>query len=198
MTTIEVDTPGGPAALDITGPAKPKSLLALTHGANGSMNAPDLYAVRDAAVGAGIAVALVRQAFAVAGRRTPPKPDLQDPAWVAAIEGLRAQRGFKGLPLYVGGRSNGARVACRTAKELDATGVVCLAFPVHPPGKPEKSRLGELDGSGVRTLVVQGDRDAFGMPPGGDYTLVVVSGADHSLKKDTAAVARTVVDFILG
>jgi predicted alpha/beta-hydrolase family hydrolase len=194
---VELETPAGPARADLTLPAeKPKALLALTHGANGSMNAPDLHAVRDAAIEAGFAVALVSQAFAVAGRRTPPKPVLQDPAWVAAIQGLQRQRGLKGLPLYLGGRSNGARVACRTAKELEAAGVVCLAFPVHPPGKPENSRLGELDDAGVPTLVVQGDRDPFGMPPGGNYGLVVIPGGDHGLKKDLPAIARAVLAFL--
>jgi predicted alpha/beta-hydrolase family hydrolase len=145
----------------------------------------------------GVAVALVEQPFVVAGRRTPPAPAVQDEAWVALVAALRRRRGLGDVPLIVGGRSNGARVACRTALASGAVAVVALAFPVHPPGKPEISRLDELDGAGVPVLVVQGDRDAFGMPPRGRRRkIVVVPGGDHSLKRDPAAVAAAVRAFV--
>ncbi|HEU5265427.1 MAG TPA: alpha/beta family hydrolase, partial [Jatrophihabitans sp.] len=113
------------------------------------------------------------------------------------VAGLRRRRGFGPLPLVVGGRSNGARVACRTALASGAQAVVALAFPLHPPGRPENSRLAELDAAGVPVLVVQGERDPFGMPPAGaGREIVVVPGADHALRRDTAAIAEVVVGFV--
>jgi predicted alpha/beta-hydrolase family hydrolase len=111
------------------------------------------------------------------------------------IEQLRGEH-LHGLPLVAGGRSSGARVACRTAQDTGALGVLCLAFPVHPPGRPEKTRLPELDGAGVPTLVVQGDRDPFGMPPEGPGRTVVVLEGDHGLKKEHARLREAVSDWL--
>jgi predicted alpha/beta-hydrolase family hydrolase len=177
----------------------PAALLALGHGAGGGVDAPDLRAVRSAALAAGLAVARVTQPYRVAGRRAPaPAPHL-DEAWTAVLAGLRAdpdRPALAGLPLVVGGRSSGARVACRTAAGLGAAGVVALAFPLHPPGRPERSRLDELDGA-VPTLVVNGDRDPFGVPPERPgVTVVVRPGERHDLRADPAAVAEAVLDFL--
>jgi predicted alpha/beta-hydrolase family hydrolase len=198
-TTLAVETPAGPAQVELTRPRHARALLVLGHGAGGGVTAPDLLAVHDAAVAADVAVARVVQPYRVAGRRTPPAPKVLDPAWQAAVAAVRAGRGLGSVPLFVGGRSSGARVACRTADVLAAAGVVALAFPLHPPGRPEVTRLDELIAPSVPTLVVQGDRDAFGMPPADAVTrLVVVPGADHALKRDPAAVATAVLDFVTG
>lgn len=196
-TTFELPTPAGPALAELDAPRGAGSLLVLTHGASGGTGTADLRAVRDLATRSGIAVALLTQPFVVAGRRSPPQPAAQDAAWLAALAGLRRRKALSALPLVVGGRSNGARVACRTAGECGALGVVALAFPVHPPGKPANTRLPELDGVAVPVLVVQGARDPFGMPPPATgREVVVVPGADHALRRDTAAVAEAVVGFV--
>ena len=196
----EIRTPSGPAIVTIDRPREPATaLLVLTHGARGGVESTDLVAVRGAALKAGIAVARVLQPYRVAGRRSPAAPAKQDEAWLAVVAALRRRRTLASLPIVVGGRSNGARVACRTALESNAVGVVALAFPLHPPGRPENTRLPELDGAGVPVLVVQGDRDPFGMPPEGpDRELVVIAGADHSLKRELPRVAETVVQFVRG
>ena len=134
----------------------------LTHGSAGGVDAPDLLAVRDAALAAGAVVARVTQPFRLAGARAPGSAARQDEAWEAVLGELRAR--WPGLPLVQGGRSNGARVACRTAEAVGAVAAVALAFPLHPPGRPEKSRAGELREAGVDVLVVNGDRDPFGVP----------------------------------
>jgi uncharacterized protein len=199
---IEVETPRGTAAVDLalpTGGAGPFGLLALGHGAGGSVDAPDLVAVRRAVLDAGLAVAGITQPYRVAGRRTPPPASHLDQAWTVVLAALRAdpQRpALARVPLIVGGRSSGARVACRTAAATGAAAVVALAFPLHPPGKPERSRAGELPAD-VPTLVVNGDRDPFGVPAAGPgVTVVVRPGERHDLKRDPAAVAGTVVDFL--
>jgi predicted alpha/beta-hydrolase family hydrolase len=157
--------------------------------------APDLVAARDAALGEGVSVALVEQPYRVAGRRAPAPAGQLDAAWLAVVEHLAADQ-FDGLPLVVGGRSAGARVACRTAAELDAVGVLCLAFPVHPPGRPEKSRLAELDAVEAPTLVIQGERDPFGIPPPRPRREVVLVPGDHSLKAGLGAVGGAVQDWL--
>jgi uncharacterized protein len=183
--------------VDLDRPRSPSGLLVLTHGAAGGVASVDVLAVRDSAIANGIAVALVTQPFRVAGRSSPPKPEVQDTAWIALLSALRKRRGLAVLPMVVGGRSNGARVACRTATAVGAAGVVALAFPVHPPGQPEKSRLAELARPTVPVLVVQGDRDPFGMPPRArGRRIVVIPGADHGLRKDVATTARAVVGFV--
>ncbi|HET8588243.1 MAG TPA: alpha/beta family hydrolase, partial [Nakamurella sp.] len=162
-----LDTPAGPARIDLDRPSgKVRGLLVLGHGAGGGVDAADLLAVRDAAIALDIAVARVTQPYRVAGRRAPAPASRLDEAWIAAVAAVRRRRGLSGLPVVVGGRSSGARVACRTAAACGADAVLALAFPVHPPGKPDKSRLDELDHVTVPVLVVQGDRDPFGMPPG--------------------------------
>lgn len=194
---LEVATPTGPAWLDLDRPrGRPRGLLAFGHGAGGGVDTPDLLAVRDTARSAGFAVVRITQPYRTAGRRAPAPAAHLDAAWLAAVAALRRHRGLGTVPLLVGGRSSGARVACRTATATGAIAVVALAFPVHPPGQPEKSRLAELFLPTVPVLVVQGDRDAFGLPAGIEE-LVVIAGADHSLKRDPPAVARAVVDFAL-
>jgi predicted alpha/beta-hydrolase family hydrolase len=169
----------------------------LGHGAGGGIDAPDLRAAARAAHDTGFSVALVEQPYRVAGRRSQAPAKQLDAAWVAVIEQLREGK-LADLPLIAGGRSAGARVACRTAAEVGAVAVLCLAFPVHPPGKaddPSKSRLGELDAVTVPVLVVQGESDPFGMPPAGrDRTVIRVPG-NHSLR-DTGAVAAAVAEWL--
>jgi predicted alpha/beta-hydrolase family hydrolase len=196
-TRAEIDTPSGPAWVDLDLPvAAPKLLVVLGHGAGGGVEALDLIAVRDAAVAAGIATARVTQPYRVAGRRAPvPAPRL-DEAWIAVLAHLR--EAHPALALVAGGRSSGARVACRTAAAVGAVAVVALAFPVHPPGRPDSDRLDELALPRVPVLVVQGDRDPFGQPPRRrGRRVVMIPGADHSLKKDTGAVAEAVTGFLL-
>jgi predicted alpha/beta-hydrolase family hydrolase len=191
---LNIDTPAGVAwaDVDLTGDGR---MLVLGHGAGGSVDSPDLLAIRAAALAAGIAVARITQPYRVQGKRAPAAAPRLDAAWRAVVTALR--EGFHPHRLIVGGRSSGARVACRTAAATEADAVVALAFPLHPPGRPEKSRLDELELPTVPVLVVQGDRDAFGMPPAGrGRTIVIIDGADHSLKKNTAATARAVVAFV--
>jgi uncharacterized protein len=201
--TFPVQTPRGEARVELTvpgaGACAPSALLTLGHGAGGRVETPDLDAVRRAALDAGLAVARITQPYRVAGRRAPaPAPQL-DEAWTAVIASLRAdpeRLALAEVPLVVGGRSSGARVACRTAPATGAAGVVALAFPLHPPGKPERSRAAEL-ATGVPTLVVNGDRDPFGVPPAGPgVTVVVRPGERHDLKRDPVAVADAVVSFL--
>jgi predicted alpha/beta-hydrolase family hydrolase len=195
---VELDTPGGPGVAEIDRPTgAAHALLVLTHGAGGGVDAADLKAVRLAAVAAGIAAVGLTQPYRVAGRRTPPVPGRQDEAWLAALAALRKRPPLSGLPLVVGGRSNGARVAARTAPVAGAVGVVALAYPLHPPGRPDNTRLPELDAAGVPVLVVQGERDPFGMPPAGpDRDVLVIPGADHSLKRELPKIAEAVTAFV--
>ena len=190
---IVVETPRGPAVASVSGPSGPVlGLLVLGHGAGGGVDAADLVAVRDAAVAAGVRVALVTQPYRVAGRRAPAPAGHLDEAWSEVVGALRVP----GTPLIVGGRSSGARVACRTAATLGAAGVLALAFPLHPPGRPEKSRAAELPVT-VPTLVINGDRDPFGVPePGGMVEVVVRPGAVHDLRKDLPATVEAAVGWL--
>jgi predicted alpha/beta-hydrolase family hydrolase len=173
----------------------PKGALVLGHGAAGGVGTRDLAAATDVARSEGFGVALVEQPYVVAGKRSPaPAPKL-DEAWTAVVEHLRAGE-LGSLPLVVGGRSAGARVACRTAAQSGAIGVLCLAFPLHPPGRPEKTRQPELDEVQVPTLVVQGDSDPFGMPAAGPNRKVVTVPGNHSLKADLEGVAVAVRDWL--
>ncbi|GAA5050394.1 alpha/beta hydrolase [Thermocatellispora tengchongensis] len=188
-------TAHGPAAVELDEVAEPRLLLVLTHGSAGGVDAPDLLAVRDAALKAGMAVARVTQPFRLAGRRAPGPAARQDEAWAEIVAAVRAR--FPGVPLAQGGRSNGARVACRTAVAVGADWVVALAFPLHPPGRPERSRADELRGAGVDVLVVNGDRDPFGVPDAADAArLVVLPGEGHDLKKDPARVGEVVTEVV--
>lgn len=190
-----MESPSGRARVNLHAADRPRAGLVLGHGAGGGVEAPDLVAVREAALAEGVSVGLVEQPYRVAGRRSPASTSQLDAAWLAVVSRLR-ERELHGLPLLVGGRSLGARVACRTAALTDAVAVVCLAFPLQPPQRsglpPRPSRLAELDGVSVPTLVVQGVRDPFGMPPAGRQRTVVEVTGDHSLKQDLPAVAAAV------
>lgn len=244
---MDIATSHGPARAELAVPSGPSAsgpspfLLVLTHGAGGSVNAPDLLAVRDAALRAGGATALVTQPYRIRGARAPGPPARQDEAWREIIAFLRAGPWSgpwsgpeevplsPGTPLIVGGRSNGARVACRTAAAVRARGVVALAFPLRPPGRraaagsadtadpPARAaelraaagsagsrnpptRAAELraaaDG-GARVLVVNGDRDPFGIPdPEDAICVVVLKGESHALSRNPAAVAEAVADWL--
>ena len=178
-------------------PPMPRGALVLGHGAGGGVAAPDLVAVAEVARAERFSVALVEQPYRVAGRRSPAPAHQLDTAWAAVVEQLQGGE-LRGLPLIVGGRSAGARVACRTAAESGAVAVLCLAFPLHPPGRPEKTRQAELDAVELPTLVVQGDRDQFGMPAASPAGSVVTVPGNHGLKTDLEAVAAAVRDWLRG
>jgi predicted alpha/beta-hydrolase family hydrolase len=197
-TALEVETPSGPARAHLHGVEAPRAAIVLGYGAGGAAEPPDLLAARDAAQAERISVAFVEQPYRVAGRRSPPRGPQLDAAWLAVIEHLRRAE-LAGLPLIVGGRSLGGRVACRTAAEAEAVAVLCLAFPLQPParaGKPPVSRLDELDAVTVPTLVVQGERDRFGLPPPGPAREVVTVAGDHGLKADPEAVSAAVRSWL--
>jgi uncharacterized protein len=192
ITAVDIETPHGPARATLHEATNARAALVLGHGAGGSIDSADLVAATEAALAQHVTVALVEQPYLVAGRRSAaPAPQL-DTAWKAVIEQLP----LGGLPLIAGGRSAGARVACRTAQETKAAAVLCLAFPVHPPGKPEKSRLDELDAVEVPVLVVQGTSDPFGMPPDAAGREVIRVPGNHSLAKSRDAVATAVGDWL--
>jgi predicted alpha/beta-hydrolase family hydrolase len=198
VDTIEIETPHGPARVHLDPAAKPAGTLALGHGAGGGVEAVDIVAAAEVARAAGFTVALVEQPYRVAGRRSPAPARQLDAAWEAVIDGLR-ERDLLAAPLVVGGRSAGARVACRTAAAVGADAVLCLAFPVHPPGKaddPSKSRQGELDAVELPTLVVQGESDPFGMPTAGPNREVVTVAGNHGLKADLPAIGEAVTAWL--
>ena len=192
MTALEIDTPHGLGRAHLHEVKDPRGALVLGHGAGGGVEAPDLVAAQRSAISERLTVALVEQPYKVAGRRAPPRAPQLDAAWTAIVDELRAGL-LAGLPLIVGGRSMGGRVACRTAEALAAAAVLCLAFPLEPPGrKQSQNRLPELDAVTVPTLVVQGERDPFGMPPPGPNRKVVKVPGNHSLKADPDAVSEAV------
>ena len=164
--------------------------LVLGHGAGGGVESADLAGAASAASAAGLTVALVEQPYRVAGRRSPAPAAQLDTDWISVVRQLDFD-----VPLIAGGRSSGARVACRTSAELGAAAVLCLAFPLHPPGRPEKSRLDELESVAVPVLVVQGERDPFGMPPEGPGRTVVRVPGTHSLRNG-GAVEEAVAAFL--
>ncbi|MEV6327081.1 alpha/beta family hydrolase [Streptomyces sp. NPDC051909] len=181
MTKTEiVPTDAGNARITWHSARKPWTVLAVSHGAGGGIEARDLVALAGALPAEGVSVALVEQPWRVAGKKVAPAPKTLDTGW----RGLWPALAAPGLPVIAGGRSAGARVACRTAGELGASAVLALSFPLHPPGRPERSRADELLGAGVPTLVVQGGNDPFGKPaefPAGPHTLAEVPYADHGL-----------------
>lgn len=195
MGALEVETPHGPAAVHLRCAERPLGALVLGHGAGGGVSARDLTATAEAALAARASVALVEQPYRVAGRRAPAPARQLDAAWLAVVQHLRAGA-LAGLPLVVGGRSLGARVACRTASDAGAAAVLCLAFPLQPPrragSRPAASRLDELEAVEVPVLVVQGAHDPFGVPPAARGRTVVQVAADHSLRTDLERVAETV------
>ncbi|MPV38682.1 alpha/beta hydrolase family protein [Georgenia subflava] len=194
--TVELSTPHGPARAHLTEVTGARAALMLGHGAGGGVGAKDLVATAQVAEALGISVALVEQPYRVAGRRAPAPARQLDAAWTA-VAGHLTPGPFAGLPLVTGGRSSGARVACRTAGAVGAVAVVCLAFPLQPPGRAERpSRLPELDGAGVPTLVVQGAKDPFGMPPGGPGRTVVVVEGDHSLSQDLPSLRSALTEWL--
>jgi predicted alpha/beta-hydrolase family hydrolase len=192
---IEIETPHGQANVHLHRVDEPRAALALGHGAAGGVTTPDLVAVTEVARSEGLTVALVEQPYRVAGRRSPAPVHQLDVAWIAVIEHLVAGE-LRGLPLIVGGRSLGGRVACRTADATGAVAVLCLAFPLQPPRRSSRpvpaSRLPELDQVRVPTLVVQGEKDPFGMPPPAANRTVVQVPGNHSLRTDPQAVADAV------
>jgi uncharacterized protein len=198
MRRVEIMTAEGAALAEVAGPAdgaadgaaKPSFLLVLTHGSGGKVATPDVLAVRDAGLRLGAVTALVTQPYRVKGQRAPGNADRQDAAWGEVISALQESIGA-GLPLIQGGRSNGARVACRTAQATGARGVIALAFPLHPPGRPERSRAAELAMAGTDVLVINGRNDPFGIPRrAAGRRLVVLDGETHALSRHPEAVGR--------
>jgi predicted alpha/beta-hydrolase family hydrolase len=203
-TRAEVDTPMGPARVHLSRPAQVRGLLVLTHGAGGSLRAPELVLLEQVLPGQGWAVALVEQAWVLSGRTLPPQPPTQDPAWLPVVASLRSGRRRLPGPVVVGGKSNGARVACRTAHESGADAVLCLSFPLHPPGRPEVSRAQELRAPlphGIRLHVVQGDKDPFGTPAEvraelPDPAMVTGAVGAHAFPKKPMDVLAAVQGFL--
>jgi predicted alpha/beta-hydrolase family hydrolase len=187
-----LETPHGPAQVHLNLVEGASRVLVLGHGAGGGVGAPDLKSATETALGAGVSVVLVEQPYRVAGRKSPaPAPQL-DAAWISVC----AQLPIEGLTLLVGGRSSGARVACRTAGAVGAAGVLCLAFPLHPPGRPEKTRLPELEAVTAPVLIVQGESDPFGMPPEAPGRTVVRLRGNHSLRSDINGLRAAVKQFL--
>jgi uncharacterized protein len=201
LTVLPVDTRHGRAKAHLQLAREPRGALVLGHGAGGGVASKDLVAVMEVAFSEAVSVALVEQPYRVAGRRSPAPAGHLDAAWSTVVDRLR-EDDLEGLPLVVGGRSLGARVACRTAEATGAIGVICLAFPLQPPRRsaatPARSRLSELDGVTVPTLVVQGVRDPFGIPPAAELRTVVQVPGDHSLRAGLDAVAAAVRAWLPG
>ena len=191
MEQREIDTPHGPARAHLSPVQSPRALLVLGHGAGGGVTAPDLVTAAEEAIATGVSVALVEQPYRVAGRKSPAPAHQLDAAWLAVVRALRGEE-----PVLCGGRSSGARVACRTAGETGAAGVLCLAFPLHPPGRPEKTRLAELEAVEVPVLIVQGESDPFGMPPEAPDREVVRLRGDHGLKSDRPGLRAAVAGWL--
>jgi predicted alpha/beta-hydrolase family hydrolase len=197
----EIDTPLGAARAHITDGGT-RGTLVLGHGAGGGVESADLLEVTSEAAAAGWRVVRVEQPWRVAGRRIAPAPPRLDEGWRAVLAALRADGRLTG-PLVLGGRSAGARVACRSAAEQEAAGVLALAFPLHPPGRPEKSRAAELTAVPVPIVVIQGERDAFGRPEDVAAVLSGLPGAsvyavpgDHALKRDVHVVAAAAMSWL--
>jgi predicted alpha/beta-hydrolase family hydrolase len=198
---LEIDTPLGPARAHVTA-GQGTGTLVLGHGAGGGVESADLLAVTAAAADAGWSVARIEQPWRVAGKRIAPAPPRLDEAWAVVLDRLRAD-GLLSGPLVLGGRSAGARVACRTAVAQGAAGVLALAFPLYPPGRPEKSRAAELTAVPLPIVVVQGERDAFGSPAdvaavlsGRSAASVYAVPGDHSLKRNPDVVGAAAASWL--
>lgn len=209
---LEIPTSVGVSRLTVAAAERPIAVLWLGHGAGGGIDALDLAAIASRLPDEGITVLRYEQPWRVAGKRVATRPATLDIAWRETAPHVRELAGP--LPLIVGGRSAGARVACRTATSVDAVGVVCLAFPLHPPGRPETSRLEELLAPGVPVLVLQGGGDTFGnaatlrkeVGRSERIRIVEVPGADHGMKVPKASplgaagvrdlVTSTVAEFV--
>ncbi len=198
-TEVEIETPQGPARAHVRVPPDARAALVLGHGAGGGVGARDLVVASEEALGLGMAVALVEQPYRVAGRRAPPRAPRLDEAWIAVVAHLAGAE-LAGLATVTGGRSSGARVACRTAAQAGAVGVLCLAFPLQPPARagstPRPTRLPELEAVPVPVLVVQGERDPFGMPPAGPGRTVARITGDHSLRSDIGGLRDAVRQWL--
>ena len=192
---MKIRTAAGPASAELDAAADPPFLLVLTHGAGGGTDSADLLAARQAGPDQGAVVARVLQPYRLRGARAPGSAARQDEAWLEIVAKLR--RRFPGVPLIQGGRSNGARVACRTARQAGAVAVLALAFPLHPPGRPERSRAAELAEAGIEVLVVNGAADPFGVPEAaGAIRVVVLPGATHALRGQGGAIRRVVGSWL--
>jgi predicted alpha/beta-hydrolase family hydrolase len=196
---VEIMTEAGPAAADLDGEAaSARFLLVLTHGAGGLPGSPDVLAARDAGLALGGLVARVTQPYRMRGARAPGSAPRQDAAWIEIVAALRQLA--PGVPLVQGGRSNGARVACRTAAATAARAVIALAFPLRPPGRPTQTRVAELRearAGGAAVLVVNGERDPFGIPGAADADrVVVVPGETHSLKGHRVVIVAAVAEWL--
>lgn len=192
---LTIPTSAGDALVEFDRPKGARLLVVLTHGAGGGVDTKDLLAVRSAALAVGGAVARVMQPFRVAGARAPGSAVKQDAAWLEIVAALK--RRVRGAPVVLGGRSNGARVACRTAVDAKAAGVIALAFPLHPPGRPENSRADELRSAGVEVIVLNGASDPFGIPDPADAAVVeVLPGETHSLNKSGKRIEEVVTPWL--
>jgi predicted alpha/beta-hydrolase family hydrolase len=191
---VELETPHGPARAHLQPVDAARGALVLGHGAGGGIAARDLVAAAGAANAAGLTAALVEQPYRVAGKKSAAPAHQLDAAWIAVVEQLRAGA-LEGLPLVAGGRSSGARVACRTAGEIGAVGVLCLAFPLIPPSRV--SRLPELEAVRVPVLIVQGVNDRFGMPPPARRRKVVQVKGDHALRAELGTISAAVESWLL-
>lgn len=199
----EITTPGGIGRAHVSRPVGAKGTVIVSHGAGGGLKAIDLEIAREATLACGWAFVLIEQPWLVAGRKVAGPPKTLDAAWIPMVQALMSGRGKLPRPLVVGGRSAGARVACRTAEALDAAGALLLSFPLHPPGQPQKSRAPELALAPNPSVIVQGNADPFGtpaefdglMPPG--TVLREVKGA-HSFPKGSRATLREALDGALG
>jgi uncharacterized protein len=203
---VEFATPRGTGRATVERPPRAHATLVLGHGAGGQGWTGDVVAVAGELVALGWAVALVDQPWRLAGRKVATPPATLDEAWVPIVEGLMSGRGALPRPLVVGGRSAGARVACRTAERLEAAGVLCLSFPLHPPGKPEQSRADELRRpvqAGIPLHVIQGRRDPFGTPAEvraglPDPAFVSDAQGTHSFGRAPADVVAAARSFLVG
>jgi uncharacterized protein len=199
VRAIVIETPQGAARAFLQPAEEPRGALVLGHGAGGGVGAPDIVAASGAAASLGLSVALVEQPYRVAGRKAPPRAPQLDAAWTAVVQHLCREE-LGPLPLVTGGRSSGARVACRTAGATHAAAVLCLAFPLQPPRRegaaPAPSRLAELAEVSVPVLIVQGERDPFGLPPSTPSRQVTIVRGDHSLRTDLGVLAAAVESWL--